>query len=117
MATIEEPTGQQMNAMQTDVVEFQHALQGPAQRCAELVIQLVINESRVNRVVEAGDEATAVMSRLQAVETCGASATTRTAQRKVREQGSDRLQAARVELREEQRVAHSMQRGTAELGL
>ena len=60
---------QQLNAMQTNVAELQKALQGSATRYADLMVQLFTSEPRVRRVIETGDEATAVMSRLQALET------------------------------------------------
>ena len=71
---------QEMLSMRT-VAEVQNALQGPATRYADLLFQLVTSEPKVGREVEAGDEATAVISTLQAVETRSASATTSDAQR------------------------------------
>ena len=59
---------QQLNAMQTDVAELQNALQGSALRYADLMVPLFTSEPRVSMVIEADDEATAVMSRLQALE-------------------------------------------------
>ena len=59
---------QQLNAMQTDVAELQNALQGSATGYAALMVQLFTSETRVRRVIEAGYEATAVMSRLHALE-------------------------------------------------
>ena len=72
MATTEEEItyrAQQLNAMQTDVAELQNALQGSATRFADLMMRLFTSEPRVRRVIESGDEAAAVMSRLQALET------------------------------------------------
>ena len=46
-----------------------------------LLVQLVTSEPRVRRVVEAGEEATAVMSRLHALETRSTKATTSNTQR------------------------------------
>ena len=57
--------------MQTDI----------AARCANLMVQLFTNEPRVRRAIEAGDEATAVMSRLQALERRITGAMTSVAQR------------------------------------
>ena len=71
---------QQLNAMQTDVAELQNALQGSAMRHADLMVPLFTCEPRVRRVMEAGDEATAVMSRLQALETRSTGAMTSFAQ-------------------------------------
>ena len=68
------------------------------------MVQLVSSEPRVRRVAVAGDEAAAVMSRLQS---CG----------DVPEQGNDTIKAACVDWREEQRIGHSTQDGIAELGL
>ena len=70
-----------MNWMHTDVAELQNGLEGPATRYAELMVQLVTSAPRVKRVVEAGEEAPAVMSRQQAMGARGASGTTNTAQR------------------------------------
>ena len=53
------------------------------------MVQLVTNEPEWKRVVEAADEATAVISRLQALETGGASATTSTAQRFAGKEATD----------------------------
>ena len=50
-------------------------------RYAALMVQLVTSDPRVRRVVEAGGEATTVMSRLQALETKSTSATTSVGQR------------------------------------
>ena len=58
-----------------------NALQGSATRYADLMIQQVTSESRVSTVVEAGDEATAAMSSLQAMETRSTGPTTSVAQR------------------------------------
>ena len=44
--------------MQTEVAELQNALQGSATRHADLMMQMFTSESRVWRVIEAGDEAT-----------------------------------------------------------
>ena len=84
MVTAEEQStyfAPQLNTMQTDVAEFQKALQGSATRDADLIVQLFTSETRVRRVVEAGDEATAVMSRLQPLETRSTGAMTSVAQR------------------------------------
>ena len=84
MVTAEEQItylAQQLNAMQTDVAELQKALQGSATRFADLMVQLFTSEPRVRRVTEAGDEATAVMSRLQALETRITGAMTSVAER------------------------------------
>ena len=75
---------QQLNAMQADVAELQNALQASAQRYAGLTVQLFTNEPRLRRVIEAGDEATVVMSRLQALETRSTRAMTSAAQRLVK---------------------------------
>ena len=83
MVTTEEQIiyfAQQLNAMQTNVAELQKALQGSATRYADLMVQLFTSEQRVRRVIEAGDEATAVMSRLQALETRSTGAMTSVAQ-------------------------------------
>ena len=84
MATAEEQItylAQQLNAMQTDVAELQNALEGSATRYADLMVQLFTSEPRVRRVVEAGDEATEVMSRLQALGTKSTGAMTSVAQK------------------------------------
>ena len=84
MGTTEEQIiylAQQMNAMQTDVAEPQNAPHGSATRYAKLVVQLVISEPKVRGVVEADDEATAGMSRLQALVTRSICAMTSVAQR------------------------------------
>ena len=67
--------------MQTDVAELQNALLGSATWFADLMVQLFTSEPRVRRVIEAGDEATAVVSRLQALETRSTGAMTSVAQR------------------------------------
>ena len=72
---------QQLNAMQADVAELQNALQASATRYAGLMVQLFTSEPRVRRVIEAGDEATVVMSRLQALETGSTRPMTSAAQR------------------------------------
>ena len=72
---------QQLNAIQTDCTELQNALQGSETRCADLTVQLFTSEPRVRRVVEAGDEATEIMSRLQALETRSTGAMTSVAKR------------------------------------
>ena len=72
MGTTEEQItflAQQLSAMQTDVAQLQIALQESATTCADLMLQLVTTEPRVRMVTEAGDDATAVKSRLQALET------------------------------------------------
>ena len=69
---------QQAGAMQTDVAELQNALQGSEQRNEEPMVQLVTSESSVKRVVEAGDKAITVMSRLQALKTRDTGTTTST---------------------------------------
>ena len=71
---------QQLIAIQTDVAEL-HALEGSATSYADLMVQLFTSEPRVRRVIEAGDEATAVMSRLHALETRSTGAMTSAAQR------------------------------------
>ena len=84
MVTAEEQItylAQQLIAMQTDVAELHHALQGSATRYADLMVQLFTSEPRVRRVIEASDEATTVMSRLQALETRSTGAMTSAAQR------------------------------------
>ena len=71
LLTTDEPIAyfaQQLNAMQTDVAELQNALQGSALRYADLMVPLFTSELIVRMVIEADDEATAVMSRLQALE-------------------------------------------------
>ena len=118
MGTTEEQISyltQQLHTMRTDVAELQNALRGSATGYADLVVRLVTTEPRERRVTEAGDEATAVMSRLQALETRSTGAMTSVAQ-DVQEHGSDRIQAARVEWREELRLVHSILGGIAELG-
>ena len=50
-------------------------------RYAGLLVQLVTSDPRVRRAVEAGGEATAVMSRMQALEIKSTSATTSVGQR------------------------------------
>ena len=80
---------QQLNAMQTNVAELQKALQGSATRYADLMVQLFTSEPRVRRVIEAGDEATAVMSRLQALETRSTGAMTSVAQRLKGKEGTE----------------------------
>ena len=72
---------QQMNAMQTDDAEPQNAPHGSATRYTNLLVQLVTSEPRVRGVVEADDEATAGMSRLQALATRSIGAMTSVAQR------------------------------------
>ena len=72
---------QQLNAVQTHVAELQNGLQGSATRFADLTVQLFTSEPRVRRVIEAGDEATAVTSRLQDLETRSTGAMTSVAQR------------------------------------
>ena len=67
--------------MQTDVAELQNAPQGSATRLADLMVQLFTSEPRERRVTEAGDEATAIMSRLQALETRSTGAMTSVEQR------------------------------------
>ena len=84
LLTAAEPStylAQQLNAMQTDVAELQNALQGSALRYADLMVQRFTSEPRVSMVIEAGDEATAVMSRLQALETRSTGAMTTVPQR------------------------------------
>ena len=71
----------QLHTMQTDVAELQKALQGSATRDADLIVQLFTSETRVRRVADAGDEATAVMSRLQPLVTRSTGAMTSVAQR------------------------------------
>ena len=72
---------QKLNAMQTGPAELHNALQGSATRCADLMVQLFTSEPRVGRAIEAGDDAAAVMSRLQALETRSTGARTSVAQR------------------------------------
>ena len=84
MVTAEEQVtylAQQLIAMQTDVAELQNAVEGSATRYADLMVQLFTSEPLVRRVMEAGDQATAVMSRLQALETRSTGAMTSAAQR------------------------------------
>ena len=70
-----------MSWMRTDVAELQNGLEGPATLYTELMVQLVTSAPRVKKLVEAGDEAPAVMRRQQALGARGASGTTSTAQR------------------------------------
>ena len=84
MVTTEEQItylAQQLNAMQTDVAEVQNALQGSTTRYADLIVQLFTSETRARMVIGAGEEATAVMSGLQALETRSTGAMTSVAQR------------------------------------
>ena len=84
MVTTEAQTtylAQHLDTMQPEVDELQSALQGLATRCADLMVQLFTSKPRVRIVTEDGDEATAVMSRLQAPETRSAGAMTSVAQR------------------------------------
>ena len=117
MVTTEEQItylAQQLNAMQTDVAEPRDALQGSATRYADLMVQLFTSEPSVRRVIDAGDEATAVMSKLQALETRSTGTMTSVAQR-FRGKGAT-VHATDKEWREGQRIVHSVQDGIAELG-
>ena len=75
---------QQLNAMQTDVAEFQNALQGQATRCryADLMVQLFTSEPKVRMVIKTGGVATAVMSRWQALLTRSTGAMTSVAKKR-----------------------------------
>ena len=97
---------QQLIAIQTDVAELQNAVEGSATRYADLMVQLFTSEPRVRRVIEGGDQATAVMSRLQVLETRSTGAMTSAAQRFRGEEATD-VQATGVEWRERQRNVHS----------
>ena len=81
-------------------------------RYAGLMVQLVTSDPRVRRVVEAGGEATAIMSRLQALETKSHQCDDE-CRPEVQGHGSDTMQAACVEWREEQRIAHIIRDGIA----
>ena len=100
---------QQLNVMQTNVA----ALQGSATRYADLLVQLFTTERKVRMVIEAGDEATAVMSRLQALETRSSGAMTSVAQR-FRGKGAAEYGPHTWSGREGQWIVHSIHHGTAD---
>ena len=78
-------------------------------------MQLYTSEPRVRRVIEAGDEATAVMSRLHALETRRAGAMTSAAQRfRAKEAADHKPQTWSGE--KGQRIVHSIQDGIAVMG-
>ena len=92
MATVEERVSllaQQVTDMMADVTTLQSELAGSGAQFAELMVRLVTNDPRIKRIVDASEETSTIVSRVQALEARSADTATTSTMRFRSKEASD----------------------------